>query len=130
MTVAAAAHEMEHPDQETKCHMSFEFKQTCKISRPDRHFDGGKQACGSGGTAAGMALGLHLSGLGCQLHAMGVCDDPDYFYNYMDGLLEGMGATKGTIGQLHAYLVSHHSHYPDALLLVVSERSKACSVCK
>ena len=49
-----------------------------------------------------MALGLHLSGLGCQLHAMGVCDDPDYFYNYMDGLLEGMGATKDTIGQLCA----------------------------
>ena len=47
-----------------------------------------------------MALGLHLSGLGCKLHAMGVCDDPDYFYNYMDGLLEGMGATKETIGKL------------------------------
>ena len=58
----------------------------------------GKQACGSGGTAAGLALGLHLSGLGCKLHAMGVCDDPDYFYNYMGGLLEGMGATKDTIG--------------------------------
>ena len=49
-----------------------------------------------------MALGLHLSGLGCKLHAMGVCDDPDYFYNYMDGLLEGMGATQDTIGQLCA----------------------------
>ncbi|KAL3143276.1 hypothetical protein ABBQ38_002120 [Trebouxia sp. C0009 RCD-2024] len=56
-------------------------------------------ACGSGGTAAGMALGLHLSGLGCKLHAMGVCDDPDYFYNYLGGLLEGMGATQETIGQ-------------------------------
>ncbi|KAL3143275.1 hypothetical protein ABBQ38_002120 [Trebouxia sp. C0009 RCD-2024] len=55
-------------------------------------------ACGSGGTAAGMALGLHLSGLGCKLHAMGVCDDPDYFYNYLGGLLEGMGATQETIG--------------------------------
>lgn len=46
-----------------------------------------------------MALGLHLSGLGCKLHALGVCDDPDYFYNYIDGLLEGMGATKETLGQ-------------------------------
>lgn len=46
-----------------------------------------------------MALGLHLSGLGCKLHAMGVCDDPDYFYNYMSGLLEGMGATLETTGQ-------------------------------
>ena len=56
------------------------------------------QACGSGGTAAGMALGLHLSGLDCRLHAMGVCDDPEYFYTYMDGLLKGMGADKDTTG--------------------------------
>ena len=47
-----------------------------------------------------MALGLHLAGLGCKLHAMGVCDDPDYFYDYMDGLLKGMGADKATTGQL------------------------------
>lgn len=71
-----------------------------------------------------MALGLHLSGLGCQLHAMGVCDDPDYFYNYMDGLLEGMGATKDTIGQLHAYLISHHSRYPIALLPALYEKTQ------
>lgn len=63
------------------------------------------QACGSGGTAAGLALGLHLSGLGCQLHALGVCDDPQYFYDYIDGLLQGMGAAKDTVGQLclHSY---------------------------
>lgn len=58
---------------------------------------------------------------------MGVCDDPDYFYNYMDGLLEGMGATKDTVGQLHAHLVSHYTHYLNAFLLVLSERTKAWS---
>ena len=57
-----------------------------------------------------MALGLHLSGLDCQLHAMGVCDDPDYFYDYMDGLLEGMGATKDTVGQLHT-MVTTQLHF-------------------
>ena len=71
----------------------------CKLSKKVQILVNGKQACGSGGTAAGMALGLHLSGLGCKLHAMGVCDDPDYFYKYMAGLLEGMGATRETIGQ-------------------------------
>ena len=75
-----------------------------------------------------MALGLHLSGLRCQLHAMGVCDDPDYFYNYMDGLLEGMGATKDTVGQLHAYPVSLHSHYSDEELLVATETVKVWSL--
>lgn len=33
------------------------------------------QACGSGGTTAGIALGVHLSGLGLNVHAYGVCDD-------------------------------------------------------
>lgn len=33
------------------------------------------QACGSGGTTAGIALGNHLAGLGLRVHAYGVCDD-------------------------------------------------------
>lgn len=57
------------------------------------------QACGSGGTAAGMALGIQLSGLRCKLHAMGVCDDPQYFYDYIDGLLKGMGVDKHIVGE-------------------------------
>lgn len=37
-------------------------------------------ACGSGGTAAGIALGLRLAGHdGTRVHAMGVCDSPAYF---------------------------------------------------
>ena len=59
----------------------------------------GTQACGSGGTAAGMAVGLHLSGLRCRLHAMGVCDDPQYFYDYIDGLLKGMGCDNSKTGR-------------------------------
>ena len=50
------------------------------------------QACGSGGTTAGTALGLHLSGYGARCHAFGVCDTPDYFYDFIDGLLAAMGA--------------------------------------
>ena len=30
------------------------------------------------------------------MHAYGVCDDPEYFYNYIDGLYEGLGWTGGT----------------------------------
>ena len=47
-------------------------------------------ACGSGGTVAGMALALDLSGMGSRLRAYGVCDSPKYFYDYCDGLLDGM----------------------------------------
>ena len=42
--------------------------------------------CGSGGTAAGLAIGCLLSGMctNTKLHAVGVCDSPDYFYNHID----------------------------------------------
>ena len=55
------------------------------------------QACGSGGTTAGIALGNHLSGAGLRVHSYGVCDDPAYFYSYCDGLLEGLGATPAAV---------------------------------
>ena len=50
-------------------------------------------ACGSGGTAAGLSLGLHLSGMGVsaggktELIAVGVDDDPNFFYKKLDQLL-------------------------------------------
>ncbi len=53
------------------------------------------QACGSGGTTAGIALGNHLSQYGAQVWAYGVCDDPDYFYEYIDGIFKDLGAPKG-----------------------------------
>ncbi|GLC33023.1 hypothetical protein PLESTB_000379600 [Pleodorina starrii] len=52
-------------------------------------------ACGSGGTTAGLALGSALSPLGARVHAYGVCDTPNYFYDYINGLLEGLGAKPG-----------------------------------
>ena len=53
-------------------------------------------ACGSGGTAAGIALGVALAFADNQaqkptVHAIGVCDDPDYFYAYIAGIADDMG---------------------------------------
>ncbi|CAL9031776.1 unnamed protein product [Prunus brigantina] len=55
-------------------------------------FDDIVVACGSGGTIAGLALGSWLSSLKAKVHAFSVCDDPDYFYNYVQGLLDGLEA--------------------------------------
>ena len=55
------------------------------------------QACGSGGTTAGIALGNHLSGYGARIWAYGVCDDPDYFYDFIDGLYRDLGVPEGEI---------------------------------
>ncbi|PKU72589.1 putative D-cysteine desulfhydrase 1, mitochondrial isoform X2 [Dendrobium catenatum] len=56
------------------------------------YFDDIAVACGSGGTIAGLALGSTLSNLKAKVHAFSVCDDPDYFYNYCQGLLDGLQA--------------------------------------
>ena len=69
------------------------------------------QACGSGGTTAGLALGNHLGKFGWRISAYGVCDDPDYFYSYIQDLLDGMGATPDVVG---AVLDARHCcHSPD-----------------
>jgi D-cysteine desulfhydrase family pyridoxal phosphate-dependent enzyme len=44
-------------------------------------------ACGSGGTAAGVGLGVKLSGWGVKAHAFTVCDDEAYFVDYIDRLI-------------------------------------------
>jgi 1-aminocyclopropane-1-carboxylate deaminase/D-cysteine desulfhydrase-like pyridoxal-dependent ACC family enzyme len=61
-------------------------------------------ATGSGGTATGIAVGLSLAygslGVGHpavlgksppQVHAIGVCDNPDYFYRTMSSIADEMG---------------------------------------
>lgn len=52
-------------------------------------------ACGSGGTAAGITLGVALA-LGTsprrpRVHAIGVCDDEDYFYREVADIATQMG---------------------------------------
>ncbi|CAI5971881.1 unnamed protein product [Closterium sp. NIES-64] len=61
-------------------------------------FDDIAMACGSGGTSAGLALGVHLSALSStRVHAYSVCDSPGYFYDYIQGLLDGVTSTPGSV---------------------------------
>lgn len=55
-------------------------------------FDDIVVACGSGGTVAGLSLGSWLSKLKANVHAFCVCDDPDYFYDFVQDLLDGLQA--------------------------------------
>ena len=69
------------------------------------------QACGSGGTTAGLALGNHLSGMGATIHAYGVCDDEDYFYDFIDNIFKDLGATPDRIGGVPSVMKSYiHSN--------------------
>ena len=64
-------------------------------SETQEQFDAVALATGSAGTAAGLALGLHLAGSRTRVIAFSVCDDPGYFYSevqkHVDELWGGGG---------------------------------------
>ena len=37
--------------------------------------------------------------MGATIHAYGVCDDEEYFYNFIDGIYKDLGATPDRLGQ-------------------------------
>lgn len=53
-----------------------------------------KQACGSAGTTAGLALGAKLSGLCADVQGYMVCDDEKYFYDTVNELYQQLGYTQ------------------------------------
>lgn len=54
-------------------------------------------ACGSGGSAAGIALGVKLIGMKTKVHAVIVCDDKEYFLKHVQNTLIALG-----VGDLRA----------------------------
>lgn len=69
-----------------------EIEQQLQTGTGGAKFDDIVVACGSGGTIAGLSLGSWLGTLKAKVHAFSVCDDPDYFYHYTQGLLDGLNA--------------------------------------
>jgi len=61
-------------------------------------FDAVVHACGSGGTAAGIALGAAESGVAPRVYAMAVCDDRAYFARVTEGLINDARALVPTLG--------------------------------
>jgi D-cysteine desulfhydrase len=51
-------------------------------------------ACGSGGTAAGIAAAAHLAKLPTRIHAVTVCDDASYFYQHINQCFAAWGIEK------------------------------------
>jgi D-cysteine desulfhydrase family pyridoxal phosphate-dependent enzyme len=64
-------------------------------------------ACGSGGTVAGIALGVRLAGLrGTHVHAVGVCDTPEAFYEHIRQIADELGLALRE-GELEETLTIH-----------------------
>ncbi|XP_044476357.1 putative D-cysteine desulfhydrase 1, mitochondrial isoform X2 [Mangifera indica] len=69
-----------------------EIEQQLLMGAQKLKFDDIVVACGSGGTIAGLSLGSWLGTLKAKVHAFGVCDDPNYFYDFIQGLLDELNA--------------------------------------
>ncbi|XP_010549032.1 PREDICTED: bifunctional D-cysteine desulfhydrase/1-aminocyclopropane-1-carboxylate deaminase, mitochondrial [Tarenaya hassleriana] len=69
-----------------------EIEQQLQSRSDGLKFDDIIVACGSGGTVAGISLGSWLGPLKAKVHAFSVCDDPDYFHDFVQGLLDGLQA--------------------------------------
>jgi D-cysteine desulfhydrase len=80
-------------------------KQTERQQLPD--FDHIVVAAGSGGTAAGLALGLRLSPLRAALHAVNVQHSPESYYELIDAEAQQMGAT-ADLGTARSWLQIHN----------------------
>ncbi len=64
-----------------------------------RHFDAVVHACGSGGTAAGVGLGIARWNVAERAYAMAVCDDRPYFEKVIARLVAEAQALDPTVGK-------------------------------
>ncbi|XP_039036517.1 bifunctional D-cysteine desulfhydrase/1-aminocyclopropane-1-carboxylate deaminase, mitochondrial-like [Hibiscus syriacus] len=69
-----------------------EIEEQLQIRSSGVKFDDIVVACGSGGTIAGLSLGSWLGELKSKVHAFCVCDDPYYFYDFVQDLIDGLEA--------------------------------------
>lgn len=61
-------------------------------------------ACGSGGTLAGIGLGVRLARLPIRVTGVGVCDSPDYFYDQITAIATDLGVDLRAHGPVESWL--------------------------
>jgi D-cysteine desulfhydrase len=75
-----------------------EVSEQPRVGLVPEKFDQVVFACGSGGTAAGIALGLGATGLAPLAHAIAVCDDRHYFERVVANLIADARALRPDLG--------------------------------
>lgn len=92
------------------------------LAGAQKPFDFVIHACGSGGTAAGVALGAAKHQVAPKTIAMAVCDDAAYFRDRIDRIVESARAIDGTLGAA-PYVVDDAAKGP--AYAIASEEQKA-----
>ena len=81
-----------------------------EILASGQEFDHIVFACGSGGTAMGVSLGFRLAQLHQpalkvpKVHAINVCDRPEYFYHHMEEISANLGLDLTQVGDPREWL--------------------------
>ncbi|XP_042964325.1 putative D-cysteine desulfhydrase 1, mitochondrial isoform X3 [Carya illinoinensis] len=109
-----------------------EIEQQLQTGTGHIKFDDIVVACGSGGTIAGLSLGSSLSTLDAKVHAFSVCDDPDYFYEFVQGLLDGLDAdvdSRDIVNIQNAHMIERNFIYflnqaEDAIQLIIKRSNR------
>jgi D-cysteine desulfhydrase len=86
-----------------------------------REFDAVVHACGSGGTSAGVALGIARHGVARVAHAMAVCDDRTYFEPVITRIVEEAASLDGSL-ERSARPVVHDAYKGPAYGLASTEQ--------
>ena len=99
-----------------------------EITRQGIQFDHLVFACGSGGTAAGLGLGARLAGIP-SVHAVGVCDSPDYFYSHIEDTARALGVDMEKHGSPREWLSIHHGAGIGYVLILIYTMAISVSMC-
>ena len=93
------------------------------------NFDDVVVACGSGGTAAGLAIANFLLGSPVRMHGICVCDDQNYFYKHIDETLVALGVAT-TAREIIRIVDGYKGHHiqPPSVGLTHTCRQGLCAV--
>jgi D-cysteine desulfhydrase len=86
-------------------------------------FDVVVHACGSGGTAAGLALGAAHFGVAPEVRAIAVCDDAAYFERVIEKIVREARAWDSSLGEPSPYTVDERARGPAYAVMSPEQRS-------
>jgi D-cysteine desulfhydrase len=80
-------------------------------------------ACGSGGTAAGIALGAARFGVAPAVRAVAVCDDAAYFDRVIGGIVREARSWDRSLGDPVPWIVDEHARGPAYAVMTAEQRA-------
>jgi D-cysteine desulfhydrase len=87
-------------------------------------------ACGSGGTAAGLALGAARFGVAKRVRAVAVCDSAAYFERVIDRIVQEARAIDGSLGPPAPLVVDESSRGPAYGVMTAKQRAFVVDVAR